>query len=103
MANEKDLMDDEFEDDGTIVVTFEGPNGEELYYAQEMLIETATGNFATMIGINVESGEEDEDDVIICKIIKDEDGEDLYIDPTEEEFELAKAKYEEICDEEGIQ
>ena len=84
MANEKDLMDDEFEDDGTIVVTFEGPNGEELYYAQEMLIETA-------------------DDVIICKIIKDEDGEDLYIDPTEEEFELAKAKYEEICDEVGIQ
>ena len=49
MANEKDLMDDEFEDDGTIVVTFEGPNGEELYYAQEMLIETAAKRMRMML------------------------------------------------------
>ena len=40
--------------------------------------------------------ENDEPDVYIARIDFDEDGEAIYLDPTEEEFEAVKTAYEEM-------
>ena len=41
---------------------------------------------------------EEEVDVILAKVVKDEDGEVEYIEPTDEEFEMAQKAYEELMD-----
>ena len=41
---------------------------------------------------------DEEENVIIAKIVKDENGEDEYVDPTDEEFEKVQAVYNELCD-----
>lgn len=45
-----------------------------------------------------EYGCEEEVDVILAKIVKDENGEVEYIEPTDEEFEIAQQAYEELMD-----
>ena len=45
-----------------------------------------------------ECGCEEEVDVILAKIVKDENGEVEYIEPTDEEFEIAQQAYEELMD-----
>ncbi|MCR5833314.1 MAG: DUF1292 domain-containing protein [Selenomonadaceae bacterium] len=42
----------------------------------------------------------DDDDVIIAKIVVNEDGEEEYVEPTDEEFELVQQAYEKLMDEE---
>ncbi|MFA6850577.1 MAG: DUF1292 domain-containing protein, partial [Selenomonadaceae bacterium] len=44
--------------------------------------------------------EDDDEDVLIAKIVKNEDGEEEYIDPTDEEFEAVQKAYDAIMDEE---
>lgn len=41
----------------------------------------------------------DETDVYIARIDTDENGEDIYVDPTDEEFEEARQAYEELIEE----
>ena len=57
-------------------------------------------DFALLVGLNVENDEsfDEEENVIIAKIVKDENGEDEYVDPTDEEFEKVQAVYNELCD-----
>ncbi len=40
-----------------------------------------------------------EDNVIIARVDFDENGESVYLDPTDEEFEAVRKAYEEIMDE----
>lgn len=87
-------------DDENIVVEFKDEAGNSLYYQQEMIIPVNGMDFALLIGLNVENDEafEEEENVIIAKIVKDENGEDEYVDPTDEEFDAVQAVYEEMCD-----
>ena len=82
MANEE-IMDEE-----NIVVEFQDDAGNSLYYQQEMIIPVDGVDFALLVGLNVENDEsfDEEENVIIAKIVKDENGEDEYVDPTDEEF-----------------
>lgn len=98
MANEE-IMDEE-----NIVVEFQDDDGNSLYYQQEMIIPVDGVDFALLVGINVENDEtfDDEENVIIAKIVKDENGEEEYVDPTDEEFEMVTAAYNEMCDAEGL-
>ncbi len=93
-------MSEEILDDENIVVEFKDEAGNSLYYQQEMIIPVNGMDFALLIGLNVENDEtfEDEENVIIAKIVKDENGEDEYVDPTDEEFDAVQAVYEEMCD-----
>ena len=45
---------------------------------------------------------EEEPEVIIAKIVVDENGEDLYIEPTDEEFEKVQAAYDSLFDEDEV-
>lgn len=98
MANEE-ILDEE-----NIVVEFQDDDGNSLYYQQEMIIPVDGVDFALLVGINVENDEsfDEEENVIIAKIVKDEDGEDEYVDPTDEEFEMVQAVYNEMCDADGL-
>ena len=40
-----------------------------------------------------------EEDVVIAKIVKDENGEDEYVEPSEEEYETVEKVYNEMMDE----
>ena len=92
MANEA-IMDEEN-------IVFQDDAGNSLYYRQEMIIPVDGVDFALLVGLNVENDEsfDEEENVIIAKIVKDENGEDEYVDPTDEEFEKVQAVYNELCD-----
>lgn len=92
MANEE-IMDEEN-------IVFQDDAGNSLYYQQEMIIPVDGVDFALLVGLNVENDEsfDEEENVIIAKIVKDENGEDEYVDPTDEEFEKVQAVYNELCD-----
>lgn len=95
---DKDM--EEFDLEDGIVVEFQDDEGNSLYYQQEMIIPVDGVDFALLVGINVENETEfdPEENVIIAKIVKDENGEDEYVDPTDEEFEAVQKAYDAICD-----
>ena len=110
---EKDL-DDELDDDPIVVMTDE--EGNEYYYREEMIIPIGEKRFAILAPINIdeedpaEHGEQcgccndglEDGDVFIARIDLDaESGEDVYVDPTDEEFEQVRQAYEDLaCDDE---
>ncbi len=105
--DEIEIMDEE-EMDNIVVITDE--EGNESYFAEEMVIPIGDKNFAILVGIDAddccedeechchdhEEGEDDEN-VIIARIEFDEDGEPVYVGPTDEEFEQVKAAYEQLA------
>ena len=99
------MANDEIMDEENIVVEFQDDDGNSLYYQQEMIMPVDGVDFALLVGINVENDEsfDEEENVIIAKIVKDENGEDEYVDPTDEEFEMVQAVYNEMCDAEELE
>ena len=108
--------DDFFEDDELaedIVVEMTDAEGNVYYYVEEMIIPVGEDNFAILVGIPNEDGEEHhchcgecgddcecgDEDVIIAKIILNEDGEEEYIEPTDEEFEAVQEAYQALMNE----
>lgn len=109
MADLKDLQ--EPEDDMLVVMTDE--DGNEYYYQEEMIIPVGDDKYALLVGIHGEDEEHEhgcgcgcgcedgDDDVIIAKVITNENGEEEYIEPTDEEFELVQKAYDAlVADEE---
>ena len=106
---QEEFLDEEnFED---VVVEMTDAEGNVYYYSEEMIIPVGDDNFAILVGIHDEEddGEHhhhcgcgdddcdcDDDDVIIAKIVLNEDGEEEYIEPTDEEFEAVQKAYEEL-------
>lgn len=114
---EKDLIDEAEE----MVVVMTDEDGNEFYYREEMIIPVGDKKFALLVGIHEDEEDEseethehehedcgcgcgcgcdDEEDVLIAKIVTNENGEDEYIDPTDEEFEEVQKAYDAIMDEE---
>ena len=85
----EDMMN---EDDIVVVMTDEA--GNEYYYREEMIIPVEDEKYALLVGIHDEDEEhahtcgcgceDDDEDVIIAKIVTNEDGEDEYVEPTDE-------------------
>ena len=94
---------DEMHDDDVIVV-MTNEDGDERYYREEMIIPIGEDRFAVLIALAVSSEEdlenaEEGDEATIAKIVTDDSGEDIYTDPTDEEFETVRRAYE-LMDEE---
>ncbi len=93
-----------------VVVEMTDEEGNSYYYRQEMIIPVGDDKFALLIGIHDEDEEhthscgcgcgEHDEDVLIAKIIVDEDGEEEYVEPTDEEFDAVQQAYDELMDEE---
>ena len=97
------------EEDDYVVVELTDEDGNVFPYVQEMIIPVDGENFALLVPLKDEDKEheegcdcgcEDEDDVIIAKMVEDENGEIEYIEPTDEEFKKVEEAYEALFDEE---
>ena len=109
----KDFEQEEFfEGEGEdILVEMTDDEGNVYYYSEEMIIPVGEERFAILVEVHEgdeehehhchcgECGDEcdcEEGDVIIAKIVLNEDGEEEYIEPTDEEFEAVQAAYENL-------
>ena len=76
------------------VIVIEDENGEEMYYVEEMLIQHDGKAFAILVSLPPEEDtEHDEPEVIIARI-DEEEGEQVYVAPTDEEFDAVIKLYE---------
>lgn len=98
---------EEMEDELVVVMTDE--EGNEYYYREEMIVPVGDKQYAILIPIDADDDcecdagcgcSEDEVDVYIARIDTDENGEEIYVDPTDEEFEEVRKAYEELMVEE---
>ena len=83
--------------EGTVVVITD-EEGNEYNYVEEMVFDAGSDEECECHEHDEECGCEEEVDVILAKIVKDENGEVEYIEPTDEEFEIAQQAYEELMD-----
>ena len=99
-----DKREETLDDDFLIEMTDD--EGNVFYYVEEMIIPVGEENFALLVEVKDHEHVEDcdcgceDDDVIIAKIVVNEDGQEEYIEPTDEEFERVQAAYEKLLDEE---
>jgi len=92
-------------DNEPCVVVMTDEEGNEYYYREDMIIPIDDKRFAILVPIDIEDececGEDtcgccDDVDAVIARIDKDADGEDVYVDPTDEEYEQVVKAYDEI-------
>ena len=98
MAEHEELHDDD------VIVVMTNEDGDECYYREEMIIPIGEERFAVLIALTASSEEELEsaeegDEATIAKNVT-EDGEDIYTDPTDEEFDAVRRAYELLAEEE---
>ena len=104
--NEQIPDEENFSDDDGIVVEMTDENGNSYFYVEEMIIPVGNEKFALLVEVKDDDHEHgcdcgcEDDDVIIAKIILNADGEEEYIEPTDEEFEKVQAAYDKLLDEE---
>ena len=119
MAKEKidaNLNEEEFDEEfDDVVVEMTDEEGNSYFYTEEMIIPVGDDKYALLVEVTEHDHEHcehkhehehegcdcgcEEGDVIIAKIVQDENGEDIYVEPTDEEFELVQKAYEELIDE----
>lgn len=102
----------EDDSEGTVVVITD-EDGNEYNYVEEMVFPAGEDEYAILVSIDgdecgcgceeehihdEECDCDEEVDVILAKVVKDENGEVEYIEPTDEEFEIAQKAYEELMD-----
>lgn len=77
------------------VIVIEDEHGNEVYYEEEVVINHDGKAFAILVSLPPEEVDEahDEPEVIIARIDQ-EDGEDVYVAPTDEEFDAVIKLYE---------
>ena len=115
MADEKNFVEEDLDEEfGDVVVEMTDEDGNSYFYTEEMIIPVGNDNYALLVEINEHDHEHcdhhhehehegcdcgcEDGDVIIAKIVKDENGEDMYIEPTDEEFEAVQKAYEEMME-----
>ena len=101
--------------DNDFLIEMTDDEGNVFHYVEEMIIPVDGENFALLVevkdgehvhGANCDCGCDcdcgcEDDDVIIAKIVVNENGEEEYIEPTDEEFEKVQEAYEKLLDEEA--
>ena len=97
---EKDMQDED------VMVVMTDEEGNEYYYQEEMIIPVGDQRYALLVGIHDDEHEhgcgcgcEDDEDVLIAKIVVNDEGEEEYIEPTDEEFEAVQKAYDALVEE----
>lgn len=104
MADEKELPED-----GAPVIEIEDADGNTYLYEEEMILPVDGEQFAILVGIHDDDEnagstcgcgcEDGDEDVIVAKIVKNAQGEEEYLDLTDEEFERFQAAYDKLVEE----
>ena len=103
------MMSDIDEEFNIVEITDE--DGNVYLYEEEMIIPIDDEKFALLVAMPYEDEEGtehhcgcdcgcDDEDVIIAKIVTNEDGTEEYVEPTDEEFEMVRRAYNEFFNEE---
>lgn len=102
-------MADEMMNEEDVVVVMTDEDGHEYYYREEMIIPVDEERYALLVGIHGEDEEhaagcgcgceDGDEDVIIAKIVVNDEGEEEYIEPSDEEFEAVQKAYDALLDE----
>ena len=102
-------MADEMMNEEDVVVVMTDEDGHEYYYRDEMIIPVDEERYALLVGIHGEDEEhaagcgcgceDGDEDVIIAKIVVNDEGEEEYIEPSDEEFEAVQKAYDALVDE----
>ncbi|WP_298462132.1 DUF1292 domain-containing protein [uncultured Mitsuokella sp.] len=102
-------MADEMMNEEDVVVVMTDEDGHEYYYREEMIIPVEEDRYALLVGIHGEDEEhaagcgcgceDGDEDVIIAKIVVNDEGEEEYIEPSDEEFEAVQKAYDALVDE----
>lgn len=102
-------MSDEMMNEEDVVVVMTDADGHEYYYREEMIIPVEEERYALLVGIHGEDEEhaagcgcgceDGDEDVIIAKIVVNDEGEEEYIEPSDEEFEAVQKAYDALVDE----
>lgn len=100
----KEFVDEkEFDEEDMPIIEMEDENGNKAYYGVDMVIPMEKNNFAILVGIILDEKGEfkdvDEENLVISRIEFDENGEEVYVAPTDEEFEAAREAYEKMVEE----
>lgn len=77
----------------TVIVTITGPDGSEQDYAEDVQIPWMGKQFAVLVSIP-EEGSEEEPEIILARVEQDDEGEPVYLPPTEEEYEAVASIYD---------
>ena len=105
---EKEILDE----DADVIVEMTDEEGNNYYYREEMIIPVGDEKFALLIGIHDEEEEEEhahscgcgcgehDEDVLIAKVVMGDDGEEEYVEPTDEEFDAVQRAYDALMDDE---
>lgn len=93
------MIEQGYEGEVSVVVVDDG-EGNETYYEEEVVIAHDGKNFAVLVSLPPEECEpgckcHEEPTIIIARIDR-EDGEDVYVAPTEDEYEAVVQLYEEM-------
>ena len=100
-------MQEEAEEVNVVVLTDD--QGNEGYFMEEMIIPYDGKNFAVLVAIDEDCCEDEEcechyheedDYCIIARVDFDENGEAVYVAPTDEEYEAVAELYDQYCDDE---
>lgn len=99
-------MQEEAEGEEVDVVVLTDEDGNESYFMEEMVIPYNGKSYAILVALDDccedeecdchDHDHEDEDSCIIARIDFDENGEAVYVGPTDEEFEAVSAIYENM-------
>ncbi len=95
----KDLKEQDAIEEQVVVITDE--DGKEYYYFEEEVIQVGDKRFAILVSVEKQCSCEDEacacdeDEAIIAKIEVDENGEDVYCNPTDDEYDEVLKLYED--------
>ena len=102
-------MADEMMNEEDVVVVMTDEDGHEYYYREEMIIPVDEERYALLVGIHGEDEEhaagcgcgceDGDEDVIIAKIVVNDEGEEEYIEPSDEEFEAVQKAFDALVDE----
>ena len=108
LDKEKEILDE----DADVIVEMTDEEGNSYYYREEMIIPVGDDKFALLIGIHDEEEEEEhahscgcgcgehDEDVLIAKVVMGDDGEEEYVEPTDEEFDAVQRAYDALMDDE---
>ena len=91
--NREDFLDDDF------LIEMTDEDGNVFYYVEEMIIPVDGENFALLVEVHDDCDDDCdcEDEVIIAKVVVNADGEEEFIEPTDEEFAKVQDAYEKLC------
>lgn len=78
----------------TVIVTITSPDGKEQDFAEDVVIPFGGKQFAVLVAIPETEEDMEDPEIILARIDTDENGEAIYVPPTDEEYDAVAEIYD---------